>query len=270
MSTIVYWFSGTGNSLHLARRIAEGLGDTELVSIAHAMRAADPPRTAERVGLVFPVYAWGPPGIVHRFIERLVVEGKPYVFAAFTCGGSAGSTAAITRKLLRRRGLDLAAAWSVRMVENYPPLGGAPAPDAQQRHLAAADRRIGEIVGSLKAFPAGVTRDGNPLFGLLGPLIHPLFLRDLPRMDRKFTADDTCIQCGLCAQICPVGNIDLVDGRPRWLGRCEQCYACFHFCPTRAIQRGRTARQHRYHHPDVSAADLTGGASSQGQPGETP
>ncbi|MFW6146260.1 MAG: EFR1 family ferrodoxin [Planctomycetota bacterium] len=259
MSTIIYWFSGTGNSLHLARRLAEGLGDAELVPIARAMRADEPPRLAERVGLVFPVYAWGPPAIVQRFIERLEADGNgtPYVFAGVTCAKSAGATAATTRKLLRRRGLDLAAAWSVKMVENYPPMGGAPDPDRQKQHLDAADRRIDEIVEDLKTFPTGGVRGGG-LLGLLGPVIRPLFLASLPKADREFAADDNCIQCGLCARICPVDDIELVDGRPTWLGRCEQCYACFHFCPTSAIQRGRTAKQHRYHHPAVSADDLIG------------
>ncbi len=257
MSTIIYWFSGTGNSLHLARRLAAGIGDAELVSIAAAMRADGPPRLAERVGLVFPVYAFGPPAIVHRFIERLDPAGDtPYVFAAVTCGGAAGPTAGITRRLLARRGLDLAAAWSVKMVENYPPMGGAPAADVQARRLADADRRIDKIIEAIQPFPTGRAPRAGLLARLVGGPVRGMFLRRLPAADRKFTVDDTCIRCGLCARICPVGDIELVDGRPRWRGRCEQCFACFHFCPVGAIQYGRTAKQRRYHHPSVSAEDL--------------
>lgn len=256
MSAIVYWFSGTGNSLHAARRSAEKLEDVEFVSIAEAMRTDEPPRVAEVTGLAFPVYAWGPPAIVERFLQRLPGEGAGYVFGVFTCGSSAGATGTITQDLLRQRGLDLHASWVVKMVENYPPFGGAPEVDRQRARLAAADEHLSRIAQAVAARDTNNPARPNWFLGWLGGLIRPLFLKSLGKADRKFRADDKCTSCGLCAKICPVGDIELRDGRPHWRGYCEQCYACFHFCPVQAIQRKKTENQVRYHHPEVRSEDL--------------
>ncbi len=53
-------------------------------------------------------------------------------------------------------------------------------------------------------------------------------------------------------------NIELDDeGRPIWGNRCQQCFACFHWCPEEAVQFGRrTEKQPRYHHPEVSLKDM--------------
>ena len=261
MKTALYWFSGTGNSLRVARAIQEGLGDAQLVPIAGA--ADRPEEPAERVGLVFPVYAWGPPAIVERFIEHLPADADTYVFAVMTDASNPGSAPQLTRRLLRERGLELAAAYGVRMPENYPPLGGPPKPEKQQRILARAEERIAEVVADLRGSPRGRIEKRFLLWRALGRLIHPMFRRSMPRADRKFSVDETCNQCGLCAKVCPVGNIELVDGLPRWLGRCEQCYACYHWCPQKAIQRGRrTPGRDRYHHPACKATDLIVGETS--------
>jgi Fe-S-cluster-containing hydrogenase component 2 len=58
-------------------------------------------------------------------------------------------------------------------------------------------------------------------------------------------------------KVCPVDNIALVEGRPVWSHRCEQCMACIHLCPVEAIQAGRkTAARGRYRHPTVQVDDL--------------
>ncbi|MDP2797248.1 MAG: hypothetical protein Q8N94_07040 [Methanoregula sp.] len=65
MMTIIYYFTGTGNSLAAAKTICTRLGDCKLVSIP---TLAESPEeivpAADRVGIVCPVYGFGLPSIV--------------------------------------------------------------------------------------------------------------------------------------------------------------------------------------------------------------
>ena len=63
--------------------------------------------------------------------------------------------------------------------------------------------------------------------------------------DKKFTVDaDTCLHCGLCAKVCPVGDI-VFDGIPSWKNdsSCTCCLSCYHHCPVHAINYGRITRK---------------------------
>jgi ferredoxin len=53
--------------------------------------------------------------------------------------------------------------------------------------------------------------------------------------DRTFRVSGACTGCGICVKVCPVQNIEMVNGKPQWLHHCENCTACFHWCPTQAI-----------------------------------
>lgn len=82
MKTILYYYSATGNSLYVARRLQEELGDVELRSMARALQEGEYTVEAERVGFVFPMHYFG----VEEFLGKLVLREAPYLFAVVTCG----------------------------------------------------------------------------------------------------------------------------------------------------------------------------------------
>ena len=254
MKTILYWFSGTGNSLAVAKELAKQCGDAELIPMSKAVQKPLP--ASERIGLVFPVYAFCPPALVARFVEKLNAAPDSYIFSVITYAGSPGGTLAVLRDLLKKRGLDLAASWGVKMPENYPPFGGAPAPEKQQTVNSAAAGRIEKIAAELKMFPREQHEPIRAVWRMVSRMMYPLFWKRAARADRSFRADEKCNGCCICTRVCPVNNVAMIDGRPSWLGHCEQCYACFHWCPQKAIQYGRSSKQHRYHHPQTTLADF--------------
>lgn len=78
---MIFYFSGTGNSAWVARQIAKAQQE-ELLAIAEEINKNKEYalKDGEKVGFVFPVYAWGPPGIVLRFIRQLKMKNPEYLF----------------------------------------------------------------------------------------------------------------------------------------------------------------------------------------------
>jgi ferredoxin len=259
MKTIIYYFTGTGNSLAVAKKICQALGDCELIPIASlAGIPGDITPAADRVGIVCPIYFLGLPTIVARFAGQLDLSRSGYSFAVVTFGGSGGSAALrqLDGILKSRPGRGLDAGFVVKMPGNYILMYGSPAGEKRKKILAMADERVAEVIqeidrGTIQKLPYSVFAQ------LFHALMYPRFTRTVHDTDRKFFASAGCTSCGTCADVCPVGNIELVDKKPVWKHHCELCCACIHLCPAKAIQAGpETAKREHYRNPSVSIADL--------------
>ncbi|MCT8337636.1 4Fe-4S ferredoxin [Methanoculleus sp. Afa-1] len=259
MKTIIYYFTGTGNSLAAAKKIAQSLGDTETVPIAAFRSIAGEIRpAADRVGIVCPVYFSGLPAMVTAFAERLDLAAADYVFAVVTHGGGGGAAALrqLDGILGERAGRGLDAGFAVSMPGNYVLMYEPPAGEKRERLLAAADAEFEAVAGRIGK---GERRNlpYAPLGRLIRAVMYPRFLSRVHGDDRKFTVDDRCTSCGTCAAVCPAENIAMVEGRPVWNHRCELCCGCIHLCPTGAIQVGKgTEGRQRYRNPSVELAEL--------------
>jgi flavodoxin len=153
MTTTIYYFTGTGNSLTAAKKIAAELEGCRLVPIAslYAMNGDVIPES-DRIGIVCPVYFSGLPVMVAEFAGRLDLSRSTYTFSVVTFGGSGGSTALrqLDDILKKRSGRGLDAGFMVKMPGNYILLYGSPTGEKREKILAAADERLERIAKALK------------------------------------------------------------------------------------------------------------------------
>lgn len=254
---MIFYFSGTGNTLWAAQTLAWRLGE-RLVNMAAALQneciyTLSPD---ERVGLVFPVHGWRTPRLVRRFLSRLTLqptEQTHYDYLVVTAGDSIGRTVERLLPHLEAKGIHPQLFASLIMPESYV---GLPFMDVdtsenearKKREAAAALAQIADVVarrdGSQRDTSfQNLTRGPLPSFfsGPVGSFFERFLINDKP----FHVSVDRCIRCGRCASVCPVGDIDGGKGRqPQWRHQsdCLTCFSCYHHCPTHAIEFGRRTR----------------------------
>jgi ferredoxin len=250
-----YVHTGTGNSLWIARQLALELKEGSLHFMPLLSR--DFNVEADGIGIIFPVHIWGLPIRVIQFINHLQIKPETYFFALAVNAGQPAATLLQLQTLMATRERSLAVGYSIVMPSNYTPWGGPGPMDAQQRLYRQAQEKVKAMAGPILRGERKKV-DRGPLWqNILFSWIYKMSYRHISKMDKSFWADDKCNRCGICSRVCPANNIEMIDEKPAWLHRCEQCFACLQWCPQEAIQYGkRTVKYPRYRHPEVILEDM--------------
>jgi Pyruvate/2-oxoacid:ferredoxin oxidoreductase delta subunit len=255
MTTRLYVYTGSGNSLWVARQVALGLKEISLDFMPYVSSKFR--LEADRVGIVFPVHIWGLPRRVLQFVNYLELRPETYLFALAVNAGQPAATLLQVKRLLSARNISLAFGYSIVLPSNYTPWGGPGSIEVQQRLFRGAREKIEKTVQSIRRGERAEVDRGPVWQNILFSWIYKIAFRQVPRMDRKFWTDDKCNGCGICSKLCPAENVKMVNEKPAWLHRCEQCFACLQWCPQEAIQCGKkTTRYPRYHHPEITLKEM--------------
>jgi len=257
----IYVFTSTGNSLKLAKDLAAGIGESEIVSIPRLMAQDSWSIEGDRVGFVFPCYYGSVPRLMDQFIRGAEVLSGRYFFALVSAGGSPGIALKALGKSLHERQVRLNYGRSVLLASNY--MGGwyyekiIPDPDRLNRRYKDADRICAEAADEIKAEKESV--EPGSLFNLLIPrtLTPSRYYSDSRPWDTEFSIDSGCSGCGTCVDACPVGNITLDQGTPVFHHNCQRCMGCIQFCPQQAFSiLGKPMKKIRYKHPEIGKNEL--------------
>lgn len=257
MKNIIYCFSGTGNSLNLAREIKANLielggGDTEIIMMRKEPIKLDATE-ADRVGFIFPCYGGGLPGGVAETVEKIKIKQGAYTFGVVTHAAYMGSGLYQINKIHR---LDYwnhvsqhcSCIWLMPHSMMVPKL----TIDQAQELSANKARRIARDIIGRKYSARAPKRVVNQIesFGWINMM--------QTKKGAKLQADPAkCVACGQCARLCPKDNIVVQDSSVFFGDECIGCLGCLQYCPTQAIDMGGlTVKRERYHNPAVTAEDL--------------
>jgi ferredoxin len=252
MENIVFYFSGTGNSLRVAKTVAKELENGEVVPMA---KPFDLTKKYDSIGFVYPTYFWGLPKRVIEFVENIKLDHNrdTYYYSITTYGGSAGNAVyQLYELLLARQGIKLNYGAKLQMFSNYVILY-----DMSKKIDEITNRSNEKLVPILDSIKMRKNNRINKLTGIF-KFINTNFIKKVSEMDKDFTVNSDCTGCEICEKVCPVKNIEMVNSRPRYNHHCEQCIACMQYCPQRAINyKDATQSRGRYTNPEISYRELS-------------
>ncbi|MFT4143460.1 MAG: EFR1 family ferrodoxin [Mobilitalea sp.] len=264
MTSEIFYFSGTGNSLYVARQLSLNLSNVNLTPIISSLNKEQYKTDADIVGFIFPLHAFTLPAPVKQFLEKLQMKSSSYLFAVATRGGSPCKVFTHINNILKNQGKQLDAQFFINMPNNYLPAFDVATSEeiAQLEH--ETDEQIELITQVLQKKqpykekdPHGSFLEENILFPILTQVFHKTGYFNT---QNNFYSNASCTGCGVCEKVCLSGKIKMTDNRPEWnkCVNCTYCFSCIHYCPAKAIQikKSKTELKGRYHHKSVRSGDI--------------
>lgn len=260
----MYVFSGTGNTLHLAKLVKGSLANDEVQilpinDINNEMENES--IQADIIGIYFPCYYGSIPHIVRNFVSHMKINKDAYIYSVANAGGSTGNANKEIQSLLIQKGLDLSFGTDIIYNSNYMPGWYYKMTSKSQEEIKS---RLNEFIGYTKNIARSIVNrekvsiQGSYIGSHGSKLISPSYLiKDSRPHDKEFSISDNCNKCGLCTKVCPVANIKIENGNHIFAHNCQRCMACIQYCPKQAFQvKGKPMNKERYTNPFVSVNEI--------------
>ncbi|MCX8130872.1 MAG: EFR1 family ferrodoxin [Clostridia bacterium] len=259
-NTILY-FSGTGNSLQVAKDIGNSIGGFDLLKITVLENEEKIVVKTGVLGIVFPVYYARLPLVVEKTIKKLELSKGVYVFAVATYGGAPATVLKKLERILGINGISLNAGFLVHMPKNHVFEYNTKPVKAENwifKREKEKIKKISDMVREKRNSKCEISRlIIDTIVDKAFTAITDKIMDTINIRDTKFWVNENCNGCRLCEKICSVKNIEFKT-EPIWRHNCERCTACIQFCPKEAIQWGnKTVNRKRYRNPNVDIKELT-------------
>ncbi len=260
----ILYFTATGNSLYIARSLAESL-EGELFSIPRMIKEGIYEFRDDKIGIVFPLYGWGVPSYVVDFIKKAKFNTN-YLFGISTFGVYSGAVATHLRDVAEEGGLHFSYINTIKMVDNYLPgfdMKREGAKEGEKGTEVRLESIKADIAGSKEwIIPENFLRKTG--FKMMHSIKKPVSKKQLKLhiygegIENYVYTDKNCTGCGLCARVCPVDNI-IVEEENKTIAfsdRCFGCFACLHNCPQNNIHIRGEVSGDRYRNSHIKVSEI--------------
>lgn len=239
----------------------------------------------ERLGFVFPVHGWRVPKLVREFISKMKIQrepilrepsdataenkakaddclkNRPFAYCVCTAGDSIGLTIENLNEVislnpsLQTLGItEVSSSYSLIMPESYIglPFMDVDPKEREIRKKENAAQELAVVCEEIFDRKEGISRlVKGPIPWFFTKVVGGFFEKVLITDKRFHVEKDRCVKCGICANVCPVGDIKGGHGEyPVWLHHkdCLTCFTCYHHCPHHAIEFGnQTQKKGQYY-----------------------
>lgn len=239
----------------------------------------------ERLGFVFPVHGWRVPKLVREFISKMKIQrepiqretsdataknkakaddslkNRPFAYCVCTAGDSIGLTIENLNEVISQNpslqalGItEVSSSYSLIMPESYIglPFMDVDPKEREIRKKENAAQELAVVCEEIFDRKEGINRlVKGPIPWFFTKVVGGFFENVLITDKRFHVEKDRCVKCGICANVCPVGDIKGGHGEyPVWLHHkdCLTCFTCYHHCPHHAIEFGnQTQKKGQYY-----------------------
>jgi|PlaIllAssembly_1097288.scaffolds.fasta_scaffold175990_1 ferredoxin len=241
---IVLYFTSTGNSLYIAKRIGG-----ENYSIPSLLRDGRFIIENEKIGIVFPVFYVGVPKIVEKYLSHVKLKSD-YIFGVLSYGMFSGAATRHLDNIGKRNGINFSYINEILMIDNYLPRFDMNR-QVQSQNKKRIEENLSIIVNEVNSGKKYIKRHTG-VTEILRSIYQLLYDKNF---ERKFSVDSSCNVCKVCQKVCPVDNIE-VNRRPVFMNNCQHCLACIHHCPRNAISIAGEKNKARFINQNIKLKDI--------------
>lgn len=247
---MIFYFTGTGNSLFIAKEIEQNP-----ISIPQVINNTEQIYKDSKIGIIAPIYGHEVPEMVKQFIKSATFK-TDYFYIVLTYGNRHGGAVELTNMFCKENGVHVDYLNTIQMVDNWLPSFDMDEQRKIDKHVDENLQQIKNDIQSCKKEIQTVTDTDRK--------DHQQFLENKAKLpadlfQNLYKVNDECIQCGICTQVCPAGCISLKNGKVVYdMRQCQTCMACIHNCPKKAIQLNMTEKnpKARYRNDKVTLQEI--------------
>ena len=237
-----YFFSGTGNTLLVVKKMKEVFERNDITVNLYHLEKTNPKEinTAHTIGLGVPVAEQGTFPLVWDFVKNMPQANGTIIFMVDTMMMFSGGIVGPIRKILKPKGYKPIGAREICMPNNLFPgkIDEKKNKEKVRKGLNRAEKYAEDILcGRSRWRRVPVLSDFMGYFSKAD-----WAWRSLRKHYLLIINKEKCIQCGLCESLCPVDNIT-INNYPEFQGSCTICMRCVSFCPKKAIARIKTKHE---------------------------